>query len=220
MNSVQPTGETPTGAAIRGACRYASQWKASHTTHEVAILLLTDGRPEASVTCANGTGTCCPTLEDAVAAAAECKNGDPAISTYVAAVGSSLADLQQIAVAGGTESAYLVDSGDVTQNLLSSLRSLRNGAMTRCELQLQAPPSGGTPNPDRINIAHVNSACEGTVLQRVDTAASCSSTGGWYYDDPNNPSVVRLCPTTCDDVSSSGGSVFFSVGCATFVDFG
>jgi hypothetical protein len=216
MTSVQPTGETPTGAAIRGACRYASQWKASHTTHEVAILLLTDGRPEATVSCASGIPACCPTLEDAVAAAAECKNGNPTISTYVAGVGPSLADLQQIAVAGGTESAYLVDGGNVTNDLLNALRLLRDRALTRCELQLPTLASG-TLNPDRINVAHVNSACEGTVLERVATAASCSSIGGWYYDDPANPTVARLCPATCDAVSNVGGDLLFSVGCPTFM---
>ena len=58
LNQLEPTGETPTGAAIRGACTYARDWKQSSAGHQVVILLLTDGKPEAPVTCQGGSGAC------------------------------------------------------------------------------------------------------------------------------------------------------------------
>src|SRR5262249_8530203 len=49
LNGVSPVGETPTGAAIRGACGYANDYQSSHSGHVVSILLVTDGVPEAPV---------------------------------------------------------------------------------------------------------------------------------------------------------------------------
>jgi hypothetical protein len=215
LNSVQPIGETATGAAIRGACTYASGWKTSHAGHEVVILLLTDGKPEAPVTCPGGTGPCCPTLDDAVAAATECATGTPSVKTYVLGVGPLLQNLEQIAIAGGTTQPYLVEGGDVAQNVLNALRAIRGDAVIPCDLQLPPPPAGAALNPNTVNMAYANSACEGTVIGHVDTLATCDNTGGWYYDDPNNPTAIHLCPVTCDMVSDPGSSLLFSVGCST-----
>jgi hypothetical protein len=46
LASVNPTGETPTGAAIRGACDYLENWHSQRPGHKVVILLVTDGVPE------------------------------------------------------------------------------------------------------------------------------------------------------------------------------
>ena len=64
LDSITPVGETPTGAAIRGACTYARGWKNANPAHAVVILLVTDGVPEAPV-----TQTCQPrpSIEDAEA---------------------------------------------------------------------------------------------------------------------------------------------------------
>src|SRR5688572_5848829 len=47
LAGIIPTGETPTGAAIRGACMYARSRKVAEPTRNLAILLVTDGEPEA-----------------------------------------------------------------------------------------------------------------------------------------------------------------------------
>src|SRR6187431_3025592 len=75
----EPTGETPTGAAIRGACSYAQGWKESAVGHQVVVLLLTDGKPEAPATCQGGG--CTPTLQDAVQAATDCAQSKAPIRT-------------------------------------------------------------------------------------------------------------------------------------------
>jgi hypothetical protein len=107
LASVVPTGETPTGPAIRGACRYASARRQLEPSRKVAILLVTDGEPQAPFTAR--TGLCNPTLADAVLAAEQClSNG---VRTYVLGVGPSLESLGEIAVAGGSSRAYLVSNG-------------------------------------------------------------------------------------------------------------
>jgi hypothetical protein len=153
-----------------------------------------------------------------VAAATDCRNGSPSVKTYVLGVGPFLQNLEQIAAAGGTDQAYLVEGGNVADDVLTALRAIRGDAIIPCDLQLPPPPTGSTLNPNQVNIAYASSTCEGTIFHRVETVASCSDQGGWYYDDPANPQVVRLCPTSCDQVSDPGGHLLFSVGCTTVVD--
>lgn len=108
LAAVQPTGETPTGPALRGACQYAGVRRQAAPSRRVAILLVTDGLPEAPISAANGG--CRPTLADAVAAAQECWSGG--VRTYVLGVGPALDELGQIAAAGGTSRAYLASTGE------------------------------------------------------------------------------------------------------------
>ncbi len=213
LNSIQPTGETPSAAAVRGACNYARQWKASQSGHEVVILLLTDGRPEAPVTCRSGT--CCPTLEDTVAAASECASGDQRIKTYVLGVGPFLQNLEQIAQAGGTDHAYLVEGNDVGKQVLDALRAIRGDAIIPCDLKLPPAPAGQKLNLSQVNIVYANSACQPTYLYHVDAAASCTDQGGWFYDNPTAPQTIHLCPTSCDQVSDPGGQLLYTVGCSS-----
>ncbi len=96
LGQLLPTGETPTGPALRGACSVAKTWKAAHAARTVVLLLVTDGAPKAEVSCPAG---CCPDLPDAVDAALECRDLE-GISTYVVGVGPALSGLSDIATAG------------------------------------------------------------------------------------------------------------------------
>lgn len=211
-----PIGETPTGAAIRGACDYARAHKLENPSHAVVILLLTDGEPKAPVTCQSGT--CCPTLADAVDAAEECRNGEPAIRTYVLGVGPFLENLTQIAQAGGTQRAYLVGDQDVSANVLAALNAIRADATIPCEISIPEPPPGQTLDYGKVNIAYQDSSCELSTLYYVERPELCDpAQGGWYYDDPTTPTFVQLCPASCDQVSLPGGRLALTVGCQTQV---
>src|SRR5690606_8351437 len=128
LYEVAPTGETPTGAAIRGACDYVADWHAEQPATKKVILLVTDGVPEAP-----SSAGCNPTIEDASQAAEECLTAQPAVPTYVLGVGQALNNLNEIAVAGGTEQAYLVDS-DVETSVLEALNAIRSDAIIPCTL--------------------------------------------------------------------------------------
>lgn len=216
----EPTGETPTGSAIRGACTYAKGYKLAHPGHEVVILLVTDGEPKAPVTCGSdsGIGPCCPTLSDAVDATTECRSGNPGLKTYVLGVGPFLDNLGQIAIAGGTDKAYLVSGGDVASQVLDALNEIRAAASIPCELNLPEPPPGESLDPHQVNIVYTTNTCETKIIYNRTTSTACDTTeGGWYYDDPTAPSKITLCGKTCDDVAAPGGQLMFSIGCETLV---
>jgi hypothetical protein len=216
MNAVEPVGETPTGAAIRGACSYARAFKQAHPSHVVVNLLLTDGMPEAPVTSLIGPegGACDPTLEDAVAAAADCATGDLAVPTYVLGVGPWLDELMQIAQAGTTGTAYLVASGErVAAEVLDALRAIRGDALIPCELAIPTPPDGQRIDYRIAMVRYTSRDGTQEEIERVESAAHCASAGGWHYDEQSER--IILCPTTCARVSGeTGGQIDYGLGCA------
>jgi hypothetical protein len=214
LNAAQPTGETPTGAAIRGACTYASQWQAKTPGHKTVVLLVTDGFPEAPLT--SQTGACTPTIQDAVQAATTCSTFSPPLPVYVVGVGAQLTNLGDIAAAGGTKQPFIVGGADITQQVIDALNQIRALAQIPCRITLPPAPAGTTLKLDEVNVGHCDTTGQASVFNYVTEAASCDATsGGWYYDDPNAPQQIVLCGSTCNLVNTPGGSLFASVGCKT-----
>lgn len=210
LYDVSPTGETPTGAAIRGACDYVTEWHEEHPVSKKVILLVTDGVPEAP-----SSPGCNPTVTDAAQAAEDCLSGQPAIPTYVLGVGQALNNLNEIAVAGGTEQAYLVDS-DVEISVLEALNAIRSDAIIPCTLTIPKPAGGETINYSQVNVGICGAGGVTVHTYFVEEPAHCDS-GGWYYQETPEGRVVQLCEQTCDTVGSAGTSLVLSVGCETVV---
>lgn len=207
-----PTGETPTGAAIRGACTYAVGWHNQNPTHITVVLLVTDGFPEAPLT--SQTGGCTPTIQDAVQAATTCVSNQ--LDVFVLGVGQQLTNLNDIAAAGGTKQAYLVGGTNVEGQVLQALNTIRATAQIPCALKIPPAPMGQTVNFNQINITYCNASKQTITFLNVDAKAQCDPTnGGWYYDNPSAPTQIELCPTSCSTVSAPGGSLSASVGCTT-----
>jgi len=214
LNSKDPTGETPTGPAIRGACTYAYQWQNANPSHITVVLLVTDGFPEAPVTSQNGG--CTPTIEDAVQAASTCATLNPPLNVFVVGVGRQLTNLNDIALAGGTQQAYLVGGTDVSGQVLQALNSIRATAQIPCTMRVPAPPSGQTIRFDQVNVSYCDGSRQSTTFLNVQTSTGCDAqAGGWYYDDPSAPTQIHLCEASCNTVSAPGGSLLTTVGCAT-----
>ena len=213
LAGIEPTGETPTGAAIRGACLYARERKQADSGRNPVILLVTDGEPKAPLSASKGG--CNPTLEDAVAAAGECSAAG--LKTYVLGIGPSLQNLDQIAKAGATGQAYLVANGGGAE-ILKALNSIRQDAQIPCTLQL---PGAGSVALDtqKVNLLYSSASCSSvTTFLNVKQPTGCDAQqGGWYYDDPARPSRIQLCPASCEAVKAPGGQLRISVGCTTQV---
>lgn len=213
LNAAQPTGETPTGAAIRGACTYAAQWQSKNRGHKTVVLLVTDGFPEAPTTSQNGG--CTPTIADAVQASTTCFGYNPPLPVYVLGVGAQLTNLGEIATAGGTEQPFIVSGADITSQIFQALNQIRALAQIPCQINLPPPPAGATLNTEEVNVGFCDAASQSTTFNYVETEAGCSASGSWRYDDPSAPTQIVLCPDTCSRVNVPGGSLFASVGCRT-----
>jgi hypothetical protein len=213
LKEIKPEGETPTGAAIRGACMYAKTRKAAEPMRNIAILLVTDGEPEAPLT--SMKGTCNPTIEDASAAAGECAAAG--IPTYVLGVGPALNNLNQIAAAGQTRSAYLVANGG-TPGIVKALGEIRSNATIPCQMMIPRVGLAEAIDFMKVNVVYSDAACKVSTFGYVEAADKCNGqTGGWYYDNAMMPTQINLCGPTCEQVKAAGGQLVVSVGCMTRV---
>jgi hypothetical protein len=216
LNSIQPQGGTPTQWAIRGACQHVIDWKAANPGRKTVVLLVTDGIPEHS---------CSATFQSATAAAEDCYDGGNGPEVYVLGVdsnnngiGDSRVQLDGIAEAGGTDQAYLTDASDTAGSMLDALNAIRADAVIPCDMRIPPPPAGEELNPNLINLGICDSTLTPIVAPRVDDEAACGDHDGWYYDDPDSPERIHLCDVTCNTVSVPGSTLFFSVGCQTYVE--
>jgi hypothetical protein len=213
LASQKPTGETPTGAAIRAACELGVAHRKEAPGRITSILLVTDGEPKAPLSAPD----CDPTLADAVEAAQECSDRT-GLPVYVLGVGPSLTNLNQIAQAGGTESAYLADL-DNREQVLNALGRIRIAAQIPCGFELQQTGAAGALNYQASTVAYVDSACSYAGIARVESPGVCDEGArGYYFDDPDAPTRIDLCPATCAEVRAKGQQLFYSIGCPLDVD--
>lgn len=134
-------------------------------------------------------------------------------------VGRSLSSLNLVAQAGGTDHAFLVDTGgDVAKELADALDQIR-GAASSCDFSIPHATAGGEAiDPSKVNVSFTPDGSSSTtrVPQTfMGSGSNCDSSGGWFYDNPSSPTLIRLCDATCQ--SLSGGTIQVEVGCDTVV---
>ena len=219
LRQKMPDGLTPTGGALSGAIAHAQAWGRANPTHRAAVVLATDGFPT----------ECTPVDIPGVAAlASTAAAGTPSVSTFVIGVfapaeqADARTNLDAIAAAGGTGTAFLIDtSQNVTQGFVTALNAIRTMALT-CEYQVPVPPAdGGVPDYFAVNVQFTSGAGQTVTIGNVHDRAACSPTkGGWYYDvDPSTgatPQTINICPTACTQLQSDpAGRVDILLGCTT-----
>jgi hypothetical protein len=205
LDAQTPSGNTPTVPALGGAFDYATRYAAAHPGRTVAVIFATDGEP---TSCAIENNT----IAGAVSIAQSASRGVPPIKTYVLGVGPNLANLNQIAAAGGTGQAHLVESGG-SQDLLTALGAIRTSAFS-CDYAV--PVTVGKPlDFNEVNVQmRLGSNGMARLIARTGTRSSCGANGGWYYDDNAAPTRILLCPASCEPLTATVGSaVTVLVGC-------
>jgi hypothetical protein len=69
-----------------------------------------------------------------------------------------------------------------------------------CTLPLPEPPAGVLLSVETVNVRYETPSGFGVVLGTVANADACADvSGGWYFDDPAEPTSITLCPATCDE---------------------
>ena len=208
MSMVTPQGGTPTGPALAGALDYAKTFADDHVKKDVVVVLATDGEPT----------ECEPQgIADIAAMATDAAAGMPAIATFVIGVGANLGNLNAIAAAGGTGTAYLVDADDTApQKFLDALNDIRKVAVA-CEYEIP-DVKGGSIVYDLVNVTFTVEGQPMQTLGYVGDISSCDQ-GGWYYDNPANPDSIHMCPSTCMALQATDAvSVEIIYGCETVVN--
>jgi len=95
--------------------------------------------------------------------------------------------------------------------------AVTSGTTLACEWSLPDAPEGKTIDPESVEIVL---EIDGVVLAppRLGGAEDCvEGEHGWYFDDPEAPTKLVACPTTCAAVTAAAAAELdIDVGCASY----
>jgi len=198
LNAHGPNGGTPTFPALDGAIQYASGYAAQNPGRKTIVVLATDGAPN----------DCNSNVNNVSQVAQAGYQANPSVQTFVIGVGDT-GNLNQIAQAGGSGQALVVSNANAGQEFLAAMNQIRGMALS-CEFNIPLPDNQ-PPNYNEVNVKHNDD-----LIYKVGTDAECDPTrGGWYYDDPAAPQFIRLCPATCDLITTAQGRIDIELHCPT-----
>jgi len=203
MNDMVPGGLTPEGPALAGALDHAAEWAKKNPGRVTAVVLVSDGYPT----------QCMPNTLSGLADIAERAHmNEPYVRTYVIGLASEY-NLNAVAAAGGTREAFLVDKGDISASFASVLHNVAN---TKLACQYALPPSTDPTQKldfEKVQVTYTTAGDETEEIPAVPGIQGCaqSTNGGWYYDNPSNPTSIMVCPCTCTRFDA--GRVDVRVGC-------
>ena len=215
INSHPPTTFTPTGPALTGAIAHMKQWATNPARAGRApiVVLVTDGFPT----------ECDPQQITDIATLA--KNGfdtEPKVRTFVVGfnLGAGKENLNQIAKAGGTDQAFFINfdpanpTADIGQQFVATMLSI-TAAPLQCAFDIPKPAEGMVLDLKKIAVDFTPNQPpqlpEG--LPYLNTAGDCILNGskGFYYDNPQTPKQIVLCPGTCSKLAQ--GVLQTRLGC-------
>ncbi len=202
VSGIEVQEDTPTLVALQGANAYAKTVSAANGGAKVAIVLVTDGEPNA-----------CPKGTDASDVAAYAKTISAETPTYVIGIGKSLTNLNKVAQAGAGRDAFLVDTSNpsLVQTQFTAALDTVKALNASCELTVPTPPAGQTLDVKKVNVLITIGGTEANPIYD----AACKA-DGWHYDNPSAPTKVILCPNTCTKVQADpAAKVDLLFGCAT-----
>ena len=95
-----------------------------------------------------------------------------------------------------------------------------SGTTLDCQWQIPPPPVSQTFDRTKLNVEYTPGGSTTTVpiYHAGESAAACGPQGGWYYDDPVNPTQIIVCPVNCDTISNDlSGRIDILFGCETVI---
>jgi hypothetical protein len=203
-------GGTPLFPALGGAEQWAIAYQIAHPDEKTVVILVTDGEP-------NG---CDENIGNIAAQAAAALQSNKILTYAIGLEGSNQMQMDQIAAAGGTMNGIFIGAGSMAQTqLLMALTAIRGRSLS-CDFPVPAPKPGETLDPTRVNVTYTPGAGGGIVtFGQVPGAASCGTSGAWYYDNPATPGRIFLCPSACDAVrTDSSAKLEILLGCKTEIE--
>lgn len=241
---IVPAGGTPTRAALVGTLDYAATVAKDNPASKTVIVMITDGEP--SFYCGGkATGDVCNSCDDltngcytngtgctdqvteidkitAVIQGASGVGGTNPKSIFVVGVGTDLNNstaFDDWSTASGNQGIDLrnMTGASAASALLQSIESIRSASFS-CAFDLPMP-NNGTVNPLATNVYYIDGSGSGAYLTRTSdgTSNTCAAnTKSWYFDNPNQPKQIQLCPTACSALQQDAKATLqVEYGCAT-----
>jgi hypothetical protein len=88
-----------------------------------------------------------------------------------------------------------------------------------CEWEIPEPPDDMEFVADEVNVMFYDQDSVEHLIPYVESPADCDLVEhGWYYDDPDDPTMIILCPQTCDWVQGQeDAEIQIAFGCETII---
>ncbi|WP_437538261.1 vWA domain-containing protein [Sorangium sp. So ce726] len=192
-------GGTPTLYVMQGTISFVEAQRRA-TPGRYAIVLVTDGYPAG---CGDRANRIEPVADAAAGALAD------GVPTYVIGVDNppvegaphDLDNLHDIADAGGTEQAYLIDTGNpgATSAAFKAAIDAIRGASVSCTVEIPPAPDGRTFDAQRVRVTYQSGDGNPTALSYDQ---ECASENAWRYDSAANPTQIVLCDSTCATIQA------------------
>lgn len=208
-NQKNPNGNTPMSAALGGAAQWAiKNAEMGEGATATVIVFVTDGQP---MGCNENINAIAQPAADAYAMA-----GVPTFAVGLA--GSNEAQMGVIATAGNTMKPFLIGNANAQEELVAALKEIQKTTLG-CVFAMPEAAAGETIDPKQVNLTYTPTGANmPIVIKQVENEAACSANGGWgwYYDDPNNPAIITICPDLCTNVQADkSGKIKVVLGCDT-----
>ncbi|MBW2453772.1 MAG: VWA domain-containing protein [Deltaproteobacteria bacterium] len=175
-------------------------------------------------------------ITDDNAAAPYIDDGATFIDTFTALQPGSVADFTAHAVYCFTAGGACWNPGSVYQHLVNltggihgdlalqdfgpifdvlAEKIVTDGAPLPCVITVPKPPDDKVLDVASVQVSFVDESYNVHALPPMESASSCTlASGGWFFDDPDAPTSIRLCPASCDLVTTSaGGQLRVSLAC-------
>ena len=219
LSAVDPAGGTPTAIALAHAAEYFDWGPGSSLEGDRYVLLATDGGPNCNPDVSCTVEECTLNIEDSAGCPPDgfscCDNNatacldhdetltqiqnlaDLGVQTIVVGIpGTEVygSRLDAYAEAGGFQRPdgetgyYAVASSGGAEALADTLREVTTSLVDLCEILVSEP----FPNPNQVNVA------VDCVL--VPCGEPADSGSHWYFDDPEDPSLIILDGPICDTI--------------------
>jgi hypothetical protein len=188
---------TPTVYVLRGVFSFVDQEMAGRPGRYV-VVLVTDGYPSG---CSNNR------IADVVNVVSQ---RAMTIPTYVIGVNNppisgapdTTSNLNQVAVAGGTTQAFLIDTGNPTATTAAfktAIEQIRRGVAISCNLAIPMAPDNRKFDKEKVRVNYASGTNPATALTYDPM---CTGMNGWRYDDPANPTQIVLCTDACTTIQA------------------
>jgi hypothetical protein len=126
-------------------------------------------------------------------------------------------NLDAIAKAGGTTAAYLVDESTIVLSFSHTLSNISDSRLS-CSYDIPAPPDDSSViDDDHVQLVYTPSVGDVEQVPRLESSDACgrNPNGGWFFDDPKQPSKISVCPCTC--ARFAAGRVDLKLGCEPYI---
>jgi hypothetical protein len=212
-------GGTPTRAAVEGVLSYIRA-ESEAQPGRYAFVLVTDGYPQG-----------CDDDDDDIAEVGELVAAvADDIPTFVLGIKNpelvdedgemapdTVSDLESIAVAGGTEIAYFIDTGNPAQTSAAFQAAVDRirGAAISCSIPIPPPPGTRAFEKDKVIVSYTS----GSAKTELEYDPDCAGEAAWHYDNVEEPTAVVLCEEACSTIQADPvATLEVAFTCETVID--